>query len=87
MLANCNSLSQTHLIKAGSEFKKHIALLNDVKRDLDGIFKRVRALKSKLANQYPQSYKGDWRSFINRWHSCSMIIYFQKQHPTSLRGR
>ena len=58
MLVNCNALSQVHLQKANQEFKKHISLLNDMKKDLDNIFKRVRALKSKVAGQYPQAFKG-----------------------------
>jgi Uncharacterized conserved protein len=58
MLVNCNALSQVHLQKANQEFKKHITLLNDMKKDLDNIFKRVRALKSKVAGQYPQAFKG-----------------------------
>nr|CAG4650440.1 EOG090X0CBU [Sida crystallina] len=57
MLVNCNALSHAHLLKANQEFKKHITLLNEVKKDLDNIFKRVRALKSKVANQYPQAFK------------------------------
>jgi len=57
MLVNCNALSQIHLQKANQEFKKHIQLLNEVKKDLDNIFKRVKALKAKAAVQYPESYK------------------------------
>nr|CAG4642761.1 EOG090X0CBU [Evadne anonyx] len=57
MLVNCNALSQIHLQKANQEFKRHIQLLNEVKRDLDNIFKRVKALKAKAALQYPESYK------------------------------
>nr|CAG4645076.1 EOG090X0CBU [Leptodora kindtii] len=57
MLVNCNALSQVHLQKANQEFKKHVQMLNEVKKDLDNIFKRVRTLKSKVAAQYPQPYK------------------------------
>ena len=58
MLVNCNALSQIHLQKANAEFKKHIQLLSEVKKDLDNIFKRVKVLKTKTASQYPQSYQG-----------------------------
>lgn len=58
MLVNCNALSQIHLQKANQEFKRHIQLLNEVKKDLDNIFKRVKALKAKAESQYPESYKG-----------------------------
>nr|CAG4648201.1 EOG090X0CBU [Moina brachiata] len=57
MLVNCNALSQIHLQKATSEFKKHIQLLHELKRDLDNIFKRVKVLKVKTATQYPQQYQ------------------------------
>jgi len=57
MLVNCNALSQIHLQKANQEFKRHIQLLNEVKKDLDNIFKRVKALKAKAASQYPEAYK------------------------------
>ena len=58
MLVNCNALSQIHLQKATSEFKKHIQLLHELKRDLDNIFKRMKVLKAKTAAQYPQHYQG-----------------------------
>ena len=58
MLVNCNALSQVHLQKAMQEFKKHIQLLNEIKKDLDNIFKRVKALKAKTAQQYPQQFQG-----------------------------
>nr|CAG4635031.1 EOG090X0CBU [Alona affinis] len=57
MLVNCNALSQVHLQKATQEFKKHIQLLNEIKKDLDNIFKRVKALKAKTAHQYPQEFQ------------------------------
>lgn len=64
MLVNCNALSQIHLQKATSEFKKHIQLLHELKRDLDNIFKRVKVLKVKTATQYPQQYQGTSHSFL-----------------------
>ncbi|XP_046386323.1 kxDL motif-containing protein CG10681 [Ischnura elegans] len=56
MLINCNALSVNRLKTAGSEFKKHTALLLEMKKDLDHIFKRIRILKTKLAAQYPQGF-------------------------------
>lgn len=58
MLVNCNALSQVHLQKATQEFKKHIQMLNEMKKDLDNIFKRIKALKAKTAQQYPQQFQG-----------------------------
>ncbi|KAG8227861.1 hypothetical protein J437_LFUL008654 [Ladona fulva] len=56
MLINCNALSVNRLKTAGVEFKKHTALLLEMKKDLDHIFKRIRNLKTKLNSQYPQAF-------------------------------
>jgi Uncharacterized conserved protein len=32
----------------------------EMKKDLDGIFKRTRALKTKLGSQYPQAFAGNF---------------------------
>nr|CAG4637310.1 EOG090X0CBU [Ceriodaphnia reticulata] len=57
MLVNCNALSQIHLQKATTEFKKHVQLLNEVKKDLENIFKRVKIMKAKAAAQYPHQFE------------------------------
>ncbi|CAH2229375.1 kxDL motif-containing protein CG10681 [Pararge aegeria] len=57
MLTNCNQLSASRLRAASVEFKKHTQLLLDMKKDLDFIFKKIRAIKTKLSTQYPESYK------------------------------
>lgn len=59
MLTNCNQLSVNRLKTAGTEFKKHTALLIEMKRDLDYIFKRIRLIKNKLSQQYPQAFNGN----------------------------
>ncbi|XP_011504388.1 PREDICTED: kxDL motif-containing protein CG10681 [Ceratosolen solmsi marchali] len=64
MLTNCNHLSVNRLKSAGSEFKKHTALLVDMKKDLDYIFKKVRIIKNKLSQQYPQAYNDAVRSSL-----------------------
>ncbi|XP_062549847.1 kxDL motif-containing protein CG10681 isoform X1 [Armigeres subalbatus] len=56
MLLNCNALSQSRLKIASDDFKKHTKLLNEMKKDLDYIFKKVRNIKSKLSTQYPQPF-------------------------------
>jgi hypothetical protein len=58
MLTNCNQLSINRLKSAGSEFKKHTAILVEMKKDLDYIFKKIRIIKNKLSQQYPQAYNG-----------------------------
>lgn len=60
MLTNCNQLSINRLKTAGTEFKKHTALLIEMKRDLDYIFKKIRLVKNKLSQQYPQAFNGNY---------------------------
>ncbi|KAG7300605.1 hypothetical protein JYU34_014899 [Plutella xylostella] len=57
MLTNCNQLSASRLRTASVEFKKHTQLLLDMKKDLNYIFKKIRAIKTKLSSQYPEAYK------------------------------
>ncbi|XP_045505186.1 kxDL motif-containing protein CG10681 [Colias croceus] len=57
MLTNCNQLSASRLRAASLEFKKHTQLLLDMKKDLNYIFKKIRAIKTKLSTQYPDDYK------------------------------
>ncbi|XP_043271398.1 kxDL motif-containing protein CG10681 [Venturia canescens] len=64
MLTNCNQLSVNRLKSAGVEFKKHTALLAEMKRDLDHIFKRIRIVKNKLSQQYPQAFNEAVRSSL-----------------------
>ncbi|KMQ98062.1 kxdl motif-containing protein [Lasius niger] len=57
--------AQKQILKtAGTEFKKHIALLIEMKRDLDYIFKRIRLVKNKLSQQYPQAFNEAVRSSL-----------------------
>lgn len=57
MLLNCNALSNGRLKIANDEFKKHIKLISDMKKDLDYIFKKIRNIKSRIGIQYPQAMK------------------------------
>lgn len=57
MLLNCNALSNGRLKAANDDFKKHIKLINDMKKDLDYIFKKIRNIKSRIGIQYPQAMK------------------------------
>lgn len=56
MLTNCNALSASRLKTVAPEFKKHTQLLIDMKKDLDYIFKKIRAMKAKLSTQYPSEF-------------------------------
>lgn len=56
MLLNCNALSASRLKSAGEDFKKHIKLLNEMKKDLDYVFRKIRNIKAKISQQYPNAY-------------------------------
>ncbi|XP_067612928.1 kxDL motif-containing protein CG10681 [Eurosta solidaginis] len=56
MMLNCNQLSQSRLKTANDDFKKHVKLLTEMKKDLDYIFRKVRSIKQKLSQQYPSAY-------------------------------
>ncbi|GAB6032386.1 hypothetical protein CHUAL_011025 [Chamberlinius hualienensis] len=57
MLINCNALSTVRCHLASQEFKRHTHLLLEMKKDLDSIFKRIRVLKTKLSEQYSDSFQ------------------------------
>lgn len=57
MLLNCNALSNGRLKSANDDFKKHIRLISDMKKDLDYVFKKIRSIKSRIGIQYPHAMK------------------------------
>ena len=59
MLSNCNTLSATRLERASKDFRGHINNLNDMKKDLESIFKRIRTIKTKLSVQHPEAFIGN----------------------------
>ena len=58
MLSNCNTLSATRLERATKDFRGHINHLNEMKQDLESVFKRIRAIKTKLSVQHPDAFIG-----------------------------
>lgn len=52
MLLNCNALSSSRLKIANEDVKKHVKLLNDMRKDLEYIFKKIRNIKTKLNLQH-----------------------------------
>ncbi|CAG9764183.1 unnamed protein product [Ceutorhynchus assimilis] len=76
MLTNCNALSASRLKTVGPEFRKHVQLLGEMKRDLDYIFKKIRAVKVKLSQQYPESFAEAARSSYAE--ECEEDENFQK---------
>ena len=58
MLTNCNALSTQRLQNTTVDFKRHVQMLTEMKKDLSQVFERIRKLKIKLANQYPKQFAG-----------------------------
>jgi len=44
MLLNFNRLSDARYEQTQKDFKKHIHLLHDMRKDLDNIFRRIRSV-------------------------------------------
>lgn len=57
MLLNCNALSESRIKSTEEDFKKHIKMIGEMKRDLDFIFRKIRSIKAKLNTQYPDAVK------------------------------
>ena len=43
--------------QANNDFKKHSQNIGEMKRDLEGIFKRLKVIKQKLNKQMPEAYE------------------------------
>lgn len=56
MLLNVNALSQNRLKNVTEDYKKHSKLLIDMKKDLEYVFKKIRNIKTKLENKYPEAF-------------------------------
>jgi len=64
MLFNCNAVSASRFQNAARDFKKHTALLQEMRKDVDNIFRRIRSIKAKISQQYPQAYAGMYEAYI-----------------------
>ena len=76
MLSNCNSLSATRLERALRDFRGHTQHINGLKKDLDQVFKRIRVIKSKIAQQYPEALKGNVHTMNNSINFAPEDIWF-----------
>lgn len=59
MLVNCIALAMNRFEFAQRNIKQGTQKLNEMRKDLDYIFKRIRIIKSKIAAQYPQAYQSE----------------------------
>lgn len=74
MLVNCNALAMIRFENSSRELRKHTQQLIELKKDLDLVFKRIRFLKFKLSQQYPQAFKGLLICHLN-FSSTQFFIY------------
>ena len=63
MLVNCNALAVVRFDRASRDLKTHLQLLEELKRDMDSIFRRIRTLRSKLSHEYPDAFAGNEHIF------------------------
>ena len=56
MLSNVNIISAARLSTTRKEFKIHTQNLLEMKKEFEDIFKRIRKIKEKLADQMPTAY-------------------------------
>ncbi|KAJ3065864.1 hypothetical protein HDU79_000052 [Rhizoclosmatium sp. JEL0117] len=55
-LKSFNTFSASRFEAASGRIEAHVTMLKTMKADLDVVFKRVRAIKAKLAKKYPEVY-------------------------------
>lgn len=60
MLVNCNALTEVRYITASNIIKQGSQKLVEIKKDLDYIFKRIRLLKEKIAQKYPEAFQSKY---------------------------
>ncbi|KAJ3166482.1 hypothetical protein HDU88_003351 [Geranomyces variabilis] len=56
-LERSNDSSALRYVQCAAVLTQHTATLKEMKTDLEGIFKRIRALKAKVAMQHPAEYR------------------------------
>jgi hypothetical protein len=57
-LDSFNEVAAGRLQVAVVTFTRHTQLLLDAKRDLQSVFRRIRTLKARLAERYPEGFSG-----------------------------
>ena len=55
-LSSLNDISERTYEQSVVEFRHSIKMLQDMKKQLDSIFRRIRILKGRVAAGYPQAY-------------------------------
>lgn len=77
MLTNCNVLSQNRLKSVAEDYRKHVKLLVDMKKDLEYIFKKTRTIKAKVEAKYPDAFKKNMTNLEENDEESEGIDYQQ----------
>jgi hypothetical protein len=55
-LDSFNEVAQARLAESQVTFARHTQLLLDAKKDLQSVFRRIRTLKARLSERYPEAF-------------------------------
>ncbi|XP_055338306.1 kxDL motif-containing protein CG10681-like [Paramacrobiotus metropolitanus] len=55
-LDTCNTLSHQRIDAYATDFKHHVKLLLEMKKDLESLYKRLRIVQTKVSKLYPANY-------------------------------
>merc|ERR1711908_54263 len=53
MLENCNAIMENHMAHIGPQLTEHAKTISLLKSDLDRVFSRIRQMKAKIGEKYP----------------------------------
>ncbi|CAG0915585.1 unnamed protein product [Notodromas monacha] len=56
MLVNSTTVSAMRSQNAAVDFKRHVTVLREMKKDLDYVFRKVRVLKSRIKDRNPEAF-------------------------------
>lgn len=71
-LSCLNSVSESTYQEKAAEFRQYIRSLQEMKKQLDSIFRRVRTLKAKVSQTYPEAYAAAQERISNQSDSDSV---------------
>lgn len=76
MLVNCNALAAIRLDHSSKDLKRHIGKLQELQKDIEGVFKRIRTIRSKLSQQYPDAFTCKLISRSKRNATCELSLMY-----------
>ncbi|RWS13152.1 kxDL motif-containing protein CG10681-like protein [Dinothrombium tinctorium] len=74
MLGNCNALALSRFEMTSKVLKRYTQQLIEMKKDLDSIYRRIRFLKMRLSQVYPDAF-----------HACSNRFNIVEEEDEEMR--